>query len=155
MPDPVFAMAMTAAALAAAGGWLVVCGLLPRQIRLSDALGVLADGTEPDTAEQGPVVVTDPTTGASYRPVGYVDAMEDAYAAADLMVGRAGAGTVMETATVGLPVIFVPLPHGNGEQARNAGFLVAGGAGLLVDNADFTADRMVERTLDVYRRVLG
>ena len=62
MPDPVFAMAMTAAALAAAGGWLVVCGLLPRQIRLSDALGVLADGTEPDTAEQGPVVVTDPTS---------------------------------------------------------------------------------------------
>ena len=96
----------------------------------------------PKNITEADVAVTDPATGARYVPVGYVDAMEDAYAAADLMVGRAGAGTVMETATVGLPVIFVPLPHGNGEQARNAGFLVAGGAGLLVDNADFTADRM-------------
>ncbi len=88
------------------------------------------------------VVVADESTGARYLPLGYVDAMEDAYAAADLMVGRSGAGTVMETATVGLPVIFVPLPHGNGEQARNATFLVDGGAAVLIDNADFDAARM-------------
>ena len=71
------------------------------------------------------VAADDPGTGARYRPVAYVDAMEQAYAAADLMVGRSGAGTVMETAMVGLPTIFVPLPHGNGEQARNADFLLA------------------------------
>jgi UDP-N-acetylglucosamine--N-acetylmuramyl-(pentapeptide) pyrophosphoryl-undecaprenol N-acetylglucosamine transferase len=78
-----------------------------------------------------------------YLPVGYVDGMEDAYAAADLMLGRAGAGTVMETAMTGLPTIFVPLPHGNGEQARNATFLVEAGAGLLVADADLDADRLV------------
>lgn len=94
-------------------------------------------------------VVTDPATGASYRPVAYVDAMERAYAAADLMVGRSGAGTVMETATVGLPVVFVPLPHGNGEQARNAGFLVEGGAGVLVPNAELDADRLVREVLGI------
>ncbi len=88
-------------------------------------------------------------TGALYRPVPFVDAMEQAYAAADLMVGRSGAGTVMETAVVGLPVVFVPLPHGNGEQARNAEFLVEGGAARLVDNADFDGDRMVEEVLGV------
>ena len=37
------------------------------------------------------VEVTDAETGAVYRPVAYVDAMEDAYAAADLMLGRSGA----------------------------------------------------------------
>ena len=96
----------------------------------------------PKNITETDVVVTDDATGARYVPLGYVDAMEDAYAAADLMVGRSGAGTVMETATVGLPVIFVPLPHGNGEQARNAGFLVEGGAALLIDNAEFDAVRM-------------
>lgn len=95
-------------------------------------------------------VVTDDDTGARYVPVGYVAAMEDAYAAADLMVGRSGAGTVMETATVGLPVIFVPLPHGNGEQARNATFLVEGGAAVLVPNADFTAERMRREVADLF-----
>lgn len=86
-------------------------------------------------------------TGATYWPVGYVDSMELAYAAADLMVGRAGAGTVMETATVGLPVVFVPLPHGNGEQARNAAFLVECGAGVLIANAEFDGPRLLGEVL--------
>ncbi len=89
------------------------------------------------------VAGTDPATGAVYRPVGYVDDMADAYAAADLMLGRSGAGTVMETAMTGLPVVFVPLPHGNGEQALNASFLVEAGAGVLVPDAELDADRVV------------
>ncbi|GAB3697714.1 undecaprenyldiphospho-muramoylpentapeptide beta-N-acetylglucosaminyltransferase [Mariniluteicoccus flavus] len=79
---------------------------------------------------------TNDDTGATYLPVAYVEAMEDAYAAADLMIARSGAGTVVETAVIGLPTILVPLPHGNGEQARNAESLVqAGGARLLADDA--------------------
>ncbi len=93
------------------------------------------------TGETAPRV--DPATGAAYVPVGYVDGMENAYAAADLMVGRSGAGTVMETAMTGLPTIFVPLPHGNGEQALNATFLVEAGAGILVPDAELDADRLV------------
>ena len=81
---------------------------------------------------------TDGATGATYVPVAYVEAMEQAYAAADLMLGRCGAGTVMETAAVGLPSVFVPYPHGNGEQARNAAPLVAVGGGLLLDDAACT-----------------
>ncbi|MCC6497562.1 MAG: undecaprenyldiphospho-muramoylpentapeptide beta-N-acetylglucosaminyltransferase [Propionibacteriaceae bacterium] len=88
------------------------------------------------------VALTDPVTGAAYRPVGYVDEMGDAYAAADLMLGRAGAGTVMETAMTGLPTIFVPLPHGNGEQARNATFLIEAGAGVLVPDGELDSDRL-------------
>ena len=82
---------------------------------------------------------TDPATGAVYAPVPYVAAMEQAYAAADLMLGRCGASTVLETAAVGLPAVFVPYPHGNGEQARNAELVVRGGGGLLLADADCTA----------------
>lgn len=108
-----------------------------------DVLHVL--GAANLTEEREPRTHAD--TGASYWPVGYVDAMELAYAAADLMVGRAGAGTVMETATVGLPVVFVPLPHGNGEQARNAAFLVERGAGVLVPNAELDGPRLLGEVL--------
>ena len=86
------------------------------------------------------VASRDPVTGAGYHPVGYVDAMEDAYAAADLMLGRCGASTVLETAAVGLPAVFVPYPHGNGEQARNAALVVEVGGGLLLADADCTPD---------------
>ena len=89
------------------------------------------------------VPVVDEATGASYRPIAYVDAMEKAYAVADLMVGRSGAGTVMETIAVGLPTVLVPLPHGNGEQARNADALVQAGGAIRLADAECTGDRLV------------
>lgn len=68
----------------------------------------------------------------------YLERMDLAYAAADLVVGRAGAGTVCEVTAVGLPAVYVPLPIGNGEQRLNAEPVVRAGGGLLVEDADFT-----------------
>lgn len=68
----------------------------------------------------------------------FIDRMDLAYAAADLIVCRAGANTVTEVAAVGLPAAFVPLPIGNGEQAHNATPVVVAGGGLLIDDAALT-----------------
>lgn len=75
-----------------------------------------------------------------YRQTEYVDGMENAYAAADLIIARAGAGTVCELAAVGLPSILVPLPIGNGEQRLNAEPLLGAGAAVVVDNDAFTPE---------------
>ena len=75
-----------------------------------------------------------PTSG---RP--FVDRMDYALAAADLMVCRAGANSVTEAAAVGVPAVFVPLPIGNGEQELNARPVVDAGGALLVADDDFTA----------------
>jgi UDP-N-acetylglucosamine--N-acetylmuramyl-(pentapeptide) pyrophosphoryl-undecaprenol N-acetylglucosamine transferase len=71
-----------------------------------------------------------------YLLVPYVDHMELAYAAADLMLCRAGAMTCAELTAVGLPGVYVPLPHGNGEQRFNAQPIVDSGGGLLVSDAE-------------------
>ena len=99
----------------------------------------------------------DPTTGARYRPLAYVDHMSDAYAAADLMLARSGAGTVVETAVVGLPTILVPLPIGNGEQARNAQPLVDAAAAVVIADADLDSERLISEvtTLLADRERLG
>lgn len=89
--------------------------------------------------------------GARWVPLGYVDDMAQAYLAADLMVARSGAGTVVETAVAGLPTVYVPLPHGNGEQARNAGSVVAAGGGVLVPNAELDATRVLRETARIHR----
>lgn len=73
----------------------------------------------------------------------YIDDMPAAYAVADLIVCRSGAMTVAEVTAAGLPAVYVPLPHGNGEQALNAGGVVAAGAARLVPDAEFTDDRLV------------
>lgn len=101
----------------------------------------------PKNFPEDAAVVTHPVSHARYVPVAYVDRMEQAYCAADLMLGRSGAGTVVETAIVGLPGVFVPLPHGNGEQARNAAALVAAGGAVLVPDAELTAARLVTEVL--------
>ncbi|GAA4285275.1 undecaprenyldiphospho-muramoylpentapeptide beta-N-acetylglucosaminyltransferase [Brevibacterium daeguense] len=75
-----------------------------------------------------------------YHVVDYVDGMENAYAAADLVICRAGAGTVAEVTAVRVPAVYVPLPIGNGEQRLNAADAVDAGAALVIDNADFTGD---------------
>ncbi|TLP98357.1 UDP-N-acetylglucosamine--N-acetylmuramyl-(pentapeptide) pyrophosphoryl-undecaprenol N-acetylglucosamine transferase [Nesterenkonia salmonea] len=73
-----------------------------------------------------------------YHQREYLDGMHLAYAAADLIVARAGAATVCEVAAVGLPAAFVPLPIGNGEQELNARGLVDAGGALLVKDEHFT-----------------
>lgn len=83
-------------------------------------------------------------TGVPYVVVPFVERMDYALAAADLMVCRAGASSVVEAAATGVPAIFVPLPIGNGEQALNARPVVEAGGALLVEDADFTADYVAD-----------
>ncbi|HEY6933465.1 MAG TPA: undecaprenyldiphospho-muramoylpentapeptide beta-N-acetylglucosaminyltransferase [Marmoricola sp.] len=76
--------------------------------------------------------------GPAYVVEPFVDRMDLAYAAADAVLCRAGSNTVTEVSGVGLPAVYVPLPHGNGEQALNARPVVQAGGGLLVADADLT-----------------
>jgi UDP-N-acetylglucosamine--N-acetylmuramyl-(pentapeptide) pyrophosphoryl-undecaprenol N-acetylglucosamine transferase len=88
-----------------------------------------------------------PLSAPGYRQVEYVDGMESVYAAADLLLARAGAATVCEVAAVGVPAVFVPLPIGNGEQALNAAGLVDAGGALIVDDGDFTPGWLSEQII--------
>lgn len=88
------------------------------------------------TAGRGKTVPFAGEQPPDYVVVEYLDRMDLAYAAADAVVCRAGAGNVSEVTALGLPAAYVPLPIGNGEQRLNAEPVVAAGGGLLVDNAD-------------------
>jgi UDP-N-acetylglucosamine--N-acetylmuramyl-(pentapeptide) pyrophosphoryl-undecaprenol N-acetylglucosamine transferase len=79
-----------------------------------------------------------------YIGVPYLERMDLAYAAADAVVCRSGAMTVAEVAAVGLPAVFVPLPHGNGEQALNAKPVVDAGGGIIVPDEQLSPDKVAE-----------
>lgn len=78
-------------------------------------------------------------SGARWIVREYLEEMELAFAVADLVVSRSGAGTVSELAALGLPAVFVPLPIGNGEQKLNATDMVEAGGAIVVDNSDFSS----------------
>jgi UDP-N-acetylglucosamine--N-acetylmuramyl-(pentapeptide) pyrophosphoryl-undecaprenol N-acetylglucosamine transferase len=72
--------------------------------------------------------------------VDYFDSISAAYALSDAVVTRAGAGTVAELETVGLPAVFLPYPYApDDHQARNAEVLTDRGAAILVRDDDATA----------------
>jgi UDP-N-acetylglucosamine--N-acetylmuramyl-(pentapeptide) pyrophosphoryl-undecaprenol N-acetylglucosamine transferase len=82
-------------------------------------------------------------TGSVVTLTRFIERMDHAYAAADMAVCRAGAGTVAELAVVGLPAVLVPYPHATGDhQAHNAALLVEAGGAELVADGDATAERV-------------
>jgi UDP-N-acetylglucosamine--N-acetylmuramyl-(pentapeptide) pyrophosphoryl-undecaprenol N-acetylglucosamine transferase len=76
---------------------------------------------------------------AGYCVISYCDRMDLAFAAADLVVSRAGSTTVSELAGLGVPAILVPYSHGNGEQRFNAASVVEAGGAVLVEDTELTS----------------
>ena len=82
---------------------------------------------------------------------GFLDPVADAYAAADLVVARAG-GTLASLAAWGLPAILVPLPtSAAGHQLHNASALAAAGAAVLLPQAELTAESLASAVTGLLR----
>jgi UDP-N-acetylglucosamine--N-acetylmuramyl-(pentapeptide) pyrophosphoryl-undecaprenol N-acetylglucosamine transferase len=73
----------------------------------------------------------------------YINDMADAYAAADLVLARAGASTVGELAATGRPAILVPYPHAAEDHQRaNAAMVAQAGAAVVVDDRELAAGKL-------------
>lgn len=83
--------------------------------------------------------------GLHLTRVPYEERMDAVYAAADVVVCRAGAMTVAELAVAGVPSVLVPLPGAPGDhQTANAAVLKRVGASVLVPDDDLDAERLGE-----------
>ncbi len=88
----------------------------------------------------------------NYQAVPYIADMATAYLAADVVLARSGAVTCAEVGALGQMAVFVPLPIGNGEQARNADHLVTSGRAVVVSQKDFSSQWLVDHIDDVIER---
>ena len=80
----------------------------------------------------------------AYDLVAYEDNMAAVYAAAELVVCRAGATTVAELAAAGVPAVLVPLPGAPGDhQTANARRLADAGGAVLVGDGELDPARLV------------
>jgi UDP-N-acetylglucosamine--N-acetylmuramyl-(pentapeptide) pyrophosphoryl-undecaprenol N-acetylglucosamine transferase len=73
---------------------------------------------------------------------GFLDPIADAYAVADLAVGRAGMMTGAELCAWGVPSVLIPLPSAaEDHQRHNAEALAAAGASVMILQRDLTVER--------------
>lgn len=82
-------------------------------------------------------------TGIGGEVVPFISNMAAAFGAADLVVGRSGAGAVNEIAAAGMPSVLVPFPFAaDDHQKKNAEMLAHAGAAHMVMDADLNGERL-------------
>jgi UDP-N-acetylglucosamine--N-acetylmuramyl-(pentapeptide) pyrophosphoryl-undecaprenol N-acetylglucosamine transferase len=87
------------------------------------------------------------TSAKNIAVQGFINRMDLAFAAADVIVSRAGAGTISELCLVGKPVILVPSPNvAEDHQTKNALALVEKSAAILVPDNQ-AVERLVAEAL--------
>ena len=92
----------------------------------------------------------------TYHAVDYYDDMPSLLAAADIVVGRAGAVSVAEYAAAGKPAICIPYPyHKDRHQYKNAQKLVNAGAALIVEDNVESPSQTAQDLLDVLTALMS
>ncbi len=77
--------------------------------------------------------------------VPYIDNMDTVMAAADLVIGRAGALTVSELCAMGKPSILVPSPNvAHDHQTHNAKSVENAGGAILISDSEYTGEKLSE-----------
>lgn len=79
-----------------------------------------------------------------YRGLTFVDDMQSLMSTADLVVSRAGVGTIAEVTAVGLPMVLIPGTFGGGHQEENAAAMVDARAAVSIPDMQLTPDSLID-----------
>lgn len=88
------------------------------------------------------IVGLSPDLAKHYHQHEFIDRMDLALVAADLVIARAGVGTITELAASGKPAIIIPMPESH--QEWNAQFLYNAGASVVVDQTDLAHGKLAK-----------
>lgn len=115
------------------------------------ALALLPEAARPEVVHQagighiGTLRRAYAAAGVRAEALAFIDDMAGRYSDADVVLCRAGALTVAELACAGVAGILVPYPHAvDDHQTGNAKYLCAGGAAILLPQAELSAQRLAE-----------
>ena len=91
------------------------------------------------------------SSGNNIKVHGFIARMDYAFAAADIIISRAGAGTISELCLVGKPVILVPSPNvAEDHQTKNALSLSERGAAIVVKD-DQAVEKLVYEAINLIK----
>jgi UDP-N-acetylglucosamine--N-acetylmuramyl-(pentapeptide) pyrophosphoryl-undecaprenol N-acetylglucosamine transferase len=77
----------------------------------------------------------------------FIENMAKAYAESDFVISRAGAVTLAELSSVGLPALLIPFPYAKAHQEKNADIFVKAGAAEMILDKDLTGEKIAGKIL--------
>ena len=85
------------------------------------------------------------TAAVDAEVTAFIDDMAGAFSWADVVICRAGALTVSELAAAGVPAVLVPYPYAvDDHQTANGGYLADGGAAIMVQQSELSAEKLAQ-----------
>lgn len=107
-----------------------------------------------EVADQAKIILAgNPDLEKYFHPVAFLKEadLKDAYAAADLIISRAGSGSLFEIAALGKPSILIPLPESaQNHQAVNAFLLLEKGGCQILAEENLTANLFLQRIEKIF-----
>jgi UDP-N-acetylglucosamine--N-acetylmuramyl-(pentapeptide) pyrophosphoryl-undecaprenol N-acetylglucosamine transferase len=100
----------------------------------------------------GPQIEWDMKATEKYRPYPFFkEEMPHVLAAAELVVGRSGAGTIWECAAVGRPMVLIPLSGSGtrGDQVENARFFERAGAAVVIAGGEANPENLIRAVVSL------
>ena len=89
--------------------------------------------------------------GLESRVYSFIDRIDEAYSASDLVVTRAGASAIFEIACFARPMILVPYPFAMSHQAENARVFAEKGAAIVIDENILSANVFKDNISELFR----
>lgn len=120
---------------------------LPRLTRTFDIIHLCGKGKRDDSIKE-----------PGYVQYEYIsEELPDLFAAADIILSRAGANAIFEFLALAKPALLIPLPlsASRGDQILNAGYFARKGYAMTLDQSDLTPDTLFECIHDLYDRRLS
>ncbi len=131
-----------------------VLAALPQLLEKYQVVHQTGAGNIEEVEGRAKVVMGDSPNLSRYKPIGYLNdlATRMAAGAADVIVSRAGAGNIFETASWGIPSILVPIPEPTShDQTKNAYAYARAGACIVIEQNNLTPGLLISEIT----RVLG
>lgn len=131
-----------------------VLGALPKLLAEYQVVHQTGRGNYEDVVARARVAVPDSATLERYKPFDYLNdlATRMAAGAASLVISRAGAGNIFETAAWGLPAILIPIPEPvSHDQTKNAFAYARAGGAVVIEQNNLTPGLL----LSEINRILG
>lgn len=93
-----------------------------------------------------------PSLGVPYHVCSFLNNIQQAYAVADIVIARAGAATVCELASFGLPSVLIPYPFAHSHQAANARVLEKAGVSIVIEQKQMNRQSLIDAVQSITAR---